>query len=120
MSEIFKTEVVEIGADTPEFKEIAMAILFGNQAPDALRSSCFIINIEPVSAEIKKGMKVHFDDKEYTITAVGGEVQTNLTNLGHIAVSFTGLTEPELPGTLYVSEGDYPEFKVGTTISITD
>ena len=108
---IFSTKVLEIGAESADFKSIGMAVLFGDEAPDALRPSCFII-------EVTAGMKLEVDNQVYQITAVGGEVQTNLGRLGHTAISFTGAKEAKLPGTLYVEQGDYPDFKVGSVVRI--
>ncbi|MFT9191488.1 MAG: PTS glucitol/sorbitol transporter subunit IIA [Liquorilactobacillus sp.] len=115
---IFSTKVLEIGNEVADFKAINMAILFGDEAPDALRSSCFIINVEPISAQIESGMKIRFDNQEYVITSVGNEVQNNLGRLGHTTVSFTGKVEAKLPGTIYVSKGNYPLIKEGTIIQI--
>ena len=115
---IFSTKVLEIGSESADFKAIDMAVLFGDEAPDALRPSCFIINVEPISEQIVAGMKLEIDDQVYQITAVGNEVQNNLGRLGHTAISCTGVTEAKLPGTLYVESGNYPEFKVGSTIRI--
>ena len=117
---IFSTQVLEIGTEVDDFKTINMAILFGNEAPDALRSSCFIINVVPITEKIKPGMKVMFDNQEYVITAVGSEVQHNLGRLGHTTISFTSKETAKLPGTIYVSENDYPVIKVGTEIQIID
>lgn len=117
---VFSTSVVEIGSESSDFKEIKMAILFGNEAPDALRPSCFIINVEPITEQIVPGMVLKIDDQEYKVTAVGGEVQTNLGRLGHTAISFTGATDAKLPGTLYVEDKDYPDFKVGSKIQIVE
>lgn len=115
---IFSTKVLEIGTESADFKSIGMAVLFGDEAPDALRSSCFIIEVAPISEQITVGMKLEVDNQVYQITAVGNEVQTNLGRLGHTAISFTGATEAKLPGTLYVEHGDYPDFRVGSTIRI--
>jgi PTS system glucitol/sorbitol-specific IIA component len=115
---VFETKVKEIGQEARDFKEIKMAILFGDEAPDALRSSCFIIDIRPVQNQITDKMILQINNEEYQITAVGNEVQTNLTNLGHIAISFTGAADAELPGTLYVEDRPYPEIQVGSKIQI--
>jgi PTS system glucitol/sorbitol-specific IIA component len=115
---IFETQVVEVGQEAQDFSAIDMLILFGQEAPDALRSSCYIINVQPVAAPITTAMQLKIDDQTFQITAVGDEVQRNLTNLGHIAVSFTGKTTAELPGTLYVAAGHYPSMTVGSTIQI--
>lgn len=115
---IFSTKVLEIGTESADFKSIGMAVLFGDEAPDALRPSCFIIEVVPISEQITAGMKLEVDNQVYQITAVGGEVQTNLGRLGHMTISFTGAKEAKLPGTLYVEQGDYPDFKVGSVVRI--
>ena len=117
---IFSTEVLEVGAEAAEFSTIKMAILFGDEAPSALRPSCFIINVVPVSKRIIPGMILKIDNQEYEITSVGTEVQTNLGRLGHIALSFTGLTEAKLPGTLYLADEEYPKIQVGSQIQICE
>lgn len=40
---MYQTNVKEIGQDAQDFSEIKMAIFFGDTAPDALRSSCYLI-----------------------------------------------------------------------------
>ncbi|UQS81907.1 PTS glucitol/sorbitol transporter subunit IIA [Bombilactobacillus folatiphilus] len=115
---IFVTTIKEIGAEAKEFQDIKMMILFGSKAPDALRSSCYIIELNTVNSTIKAGMFLQIKNYHYTITAVGSEVQTNLGNLGHIAISFDGLTKPKLPGTLYVENAPYPDVHVGDSIQI--
>lgn len=115
---VFETKVQEIGQEAKDFSEIKMAILFGDEAPDALRSSCYIIKVQPVQMQITDQMILQIDNEIYQITAVGNEVQTNLSNLGHIAISFTGATRAELPGTLYVADKPYPDIQVGSEIYI--
>ncbi|ANK60537.1 PTS glucitol/sorbitol transporter subunit IIA [Loigolactobacillus backii] len=115
---IFETTVTEIGAEAKGFKEINMVIFFGKEAPDALRSSCYLIDVMPVKATPKPGMTLLIDDQAYTITAVGNEVMTNLSNLGHISIVFDGSTKPELAGTMYVEQKAYPEINEGSSIQI--
>lgn len=117
---IYETQVQDIGAEAKEFAEIKMLILFGNEAPDALRSSCYIIAVNPLQGTIVPGMILKIDDHEYQITAVGNEVQRNLGNLGHIAISLTGKQTAELPGTLYVENGNYPDIIKGSTLKIIE
>jgi len=115
---VYETTVKEIGNEALDFSAIKMAILFGNEAPDALRSSCYIIDVKPVKSEITPGMVLVIDNNTYKITAVGNEVKRNLNNLGHIAISFTGKNQAELAGTLYVEDKDYPQIKVGSQIEL--
>lgn len=115
---VFRTTVKEIGKDAKKFSDIKMAILFGDEAPAALRDSCYIIDVKPLNMKITKSMILQIDKNSYQITAVGSEVQENLTNLGHIAISFTGETSAQLPGTLYVEDKSYPNIQTGSIISI--
>ncbi|MDE3316625.1 PTS glucitol/sorbitol transporter subunit IIA [Lacticaseibacillus zeae] len=114
----YETKILEVGSDARGFKDINMAILFGDEAPDALRSSCFIIQVTKILEPIQTGDVMVFGDQAYTITAVGDEVNTNLGNLGHTAVVFDGSTTPELAGSLYLESKPYPQLDVGTVIKI--
>ena len=60
------------------------------------------------------------DENEYKITCVGEEAPVTLAGLGHCTIRFNGMTEAELPGTLYVEEKPVPEIKIGTTIQIIE
>lgn len=115
---IFKSKVNDIGKEAQDFRAVNMLIFFGPEAPDILRSSCFIIDLNSLNGEIKTGMILRIGDQEYKITAVGNEVNTNLKNLGHIAVKFTGEQNAELPGSLYVEQKEFPNIEVGTGVSI--
>lgn len=85
----YETTILEVGSEARGFKDINMAILFGDEAPDALRSSCFIIKVNQILEPIKPGDVMMFGDQTYAITAVGNEVNTNLGNLGHTAIVLT-------------------------------
>lgn len=114
----YDTTVVEIGADAMEFKTIGMLIFFGDQAPELLRSSCYIINLGELQGPVKVNDVLVIDDVTYKITAVGGEVDTNLGNLGHISVVFDGATDAKLAGSLYVEDNGYPEIHEGSVVKI--
>ena len=114
----YETKILEVGSEARGFKDINMAILFGDEAPDALRSSCFIIKVNKILEPIKAGDIMTFGDQAYKITAVGNEVNTNLGNLGHTAVVFDGSTTPELAGSLYLEEKPYPDLDVDTETQI--
>lgn len=116
---IYKTKIKEIGKDAKGFKAVKMVILFGSEAPDALRSSCYIINVSPLKGKIKAGMLLKMGKQTYKITAVGDKVNKNLSKLGHIAINFTGNKRAKLPGSLYVEDLNYPEINVGNKIVIS-
>lgn len=114
----YQTVVKEIGNEALDFVEIKMVIFFGDEAPEALRPSCYIVDVNSIAGDIKPGMFLVIDDESYQITAVGKEVERNLQNLGHIAVSFTGETKAGLAGTMYVEDKPYPHIRVGSRVSV--
>jgi len=114
----YQTVVREIGNEALDFSEIKMVIFFGEEAPDALRPSCYIIDVNQIHGEIKPDMFLVIDNAYYRITAVGNEVERNLQNLGHVAVSFTGDKTAGLAGSMYVEDKGYPVIKVGSEVSI--
>ena len=116
MAVIYDNKVKGLGACVAEFE--GMFILFGDNAPDTLKDFCYTIDVNPIQQEIKAGQKAVIDGKEYNITAVGDVVMQNLGNLGHVTFSFTGETEAELPGTIYLEEATVPKLEVGSTIQI--
>ena len=65
----YETTILEVGSEARGFKDINMAILFGDEAPDALRSSCFIIKVNQILEPIKPGDVMMFGDQTYAITA---------------------------------------------------
>ncbi|MCH3997242.1 PTS sorbitol transporter subunit IIA [Lactobacillus amylovorus] len=114
----YSTKVVDIGAEAQDFKAVNMLIFFGDEAPDLLKSSCFIINVEPLDKDIEVGQTLQIGEDTYKITAVGNEVSRNLGNLGHMAVKFTGETEAGMPGSIYVEKGEFPHISKGTEVKI--
>ena len=114
----YSTKVVDIGAEAQDFKSVDMLIFFGDEAPDALRASCFIIDVAPLSEDIQVGQTLQIGDSSYQITAVGNEVNRNLKNLGHMAVKFTGEKEAGMPGSIYVEKGQFPDISKGTEVKI--
>lgn len=118
MAVIYDNKVKGMGDCVAEFEDSGMFILFGDNAPDTLKDYCYSIDVNPIQEEIKAGQKAVIDGKEYTITAVGNVVMKNLGNLGHVTFSFTGETEAELPGTIYLEEAKVPKLDIGSTIQI--
>ncbi len=116
MAVIYDNKVKGLGACVSEFE--GMFILFGDNAPDTLKDYCYTIDVNPIKEEIKAGQKAVIDGKEYNITAVGDVVMKNLGNLGHVTFSFTGETEADLPGTIYLEQAEVPKLEVGSTIQI--
>lgn len=116
---VFETEVTNIGPEAEMFRAENMLILFGDNAPEGLAEYCYNIVMAKSTDDITTEMSLNFDNKAYKITAVGNVVDKNLNELGHITVKFTGETEAEMAGTLYVEKAEMPQLTVGTKIAIT-
>ena len=96
-----------------------MAVIYENKVKE-LGKDCYSVDVNPINGEIKAGQTLKIDENEYKITCVGEEAPVTLAGLGHCTIRFNGMTEAELPGTLYVEEKAVPEIKVGTTIQIIE
>ncbi|MCI6858819.1 MAG: PTS glucitol/sorbitol transporter subunit IIA [Eubacterium sp.] len=120
MKVIYENKVKALGACVEEFKEMGFFIMFGDNAPDELKDYCYSVSVNPIDGEIRPGQIFKVDDQEYKITAVGEEAPVTLKGLGHCTVNFSGATEVELPGTIYVENKEMPEVKVGTVFQIIE
>ena len=76
--------------------------------------------VNPINGEIAPGQYVVIDGAEFKITCVGYEAPITLKGLGHCTFNFSGATEAELPGTIYVEAKPMPEVKIGTKIQIVE
>lgn len=117
---IYGTKVTALGGQVGDFIEAAkMIILFEESlALPELRDCCVMHTGNQVEDQIKVGDVFKIGEEPYEILAVGSEVQTNLTNLGHITVKFDGGKGEVLEGSLHVEEAPVPEITPGTEITI--
>lgn len=120
MKVIYENQVKELGVAVEEFRDAGMFIIFGDSAPAELKDYCYSVSVNPINGEIKAGQYLQVDDWEYQITAVGPEAPVTLAGLGHCTVNFSGATEVELPGTIYVERKSMPIIEVGTVIRIVE
>lgn len=119
MNIIYEDKVKTLGECVNEFKDANMFVLFGDNAPEEITDYCYHVDVTPLHGEIAVGQTLILDGVSYKITAVGAEAPVTLAGLGHCSVSFSGQTEVELQGTIYV-EGTMPELHVGSTIQIVE
>lgn len=119
MKVIYENKVKALGECVDEFKDANMFVLFGDNAPEEITDYCYHVDVTPLHGEIAVGQTLILDGVSYRITAVGAEAPVTLAGLGHCSVSFSGQTEVELQGTIYV-EGTMPELHVGSTIQIVE
>lgn len=115
---IYSTNVQEIGENADKFLEEGMIVLFGTEAPPELRPFCFLIVREPLEHTIQPGDTLLIGGESYQITAVGGSVNKNLRDIGHITINFTGETTASMAGTLYVEDKPVTLIKKGTILKI--
>lgn len=120
MSVIYENQVKALGECVEEFKDEGIFIMFGDNAPDELKDYCYSVSVQPINGTIAPGQVLSVDDQCYIITAVGEEAPVTLAGLGHCTVNFSGATEVELPGTIYVEHKPMPVIRIGSVIRITD
>ena len=98
----YSTTIIDVGPDASDFLAEQMAITFAGNAPEELRSYCFVIDKSELTSPLLIG------DQEWRITAIGDVAEKNLGALGHVTLVFDGASEPRLPGALHLS-GSHPE-----------
>ena len=120
MKVIYENQVKAAGECVEEFKDAGMFIIFGENAPDEIKDYCYSVSVNPINGDIAPGQYVVIDGQEFKITCVGYEAPITLKGLGHCTFNFSGATEAELPGTIYVEAKPMPEVKIGTTLKIVE
>ena len=118
MNIIYENSVKGCGSHIDEFEESGFFITFGESAPEELIDYCYAVEVAPLAQPIVPGNVVRFDDQEYRVTAVGTEALTTLRALGHCTWNFSGATEVEMPGTIYLENKPMPEVRIGTKIRV--
>lgn len=118
MNVIYENQVKAMGSCVDEFQEEGMFILFGDNAPEELREYCYSVNVAPINGQIAAGQTLKVGENSYQITAVGEEAPVTLAGLGHCTINFSGQTEVDLPGTIYVEQKPMPKIEIGTIIQI--
>lgn len=118
MNIIYENQVTAMGTMVNAFE--GMILLFGENAPAELKDFCYSVAVNPINGTIQAGQTVMFDDASYKITAVGEEAPHTLAGLGHCTINFSGATEVELPGTIYVENKPMPAITIGTKIKIVE
>ena len=120
MKVIYENKVKALGACVDEFKESNMFVLFGDNAPEEVTDYCYHVDVTPLNGKIAVGQTLVLDGVSYKITAVGSEAPTTLAGLGHCTFNFSGQSEVDLLGTIYVENKPLPELTVGTVIQIIE
>lgn len=115
----YETKVIKLGPITPDFIAEGMLVFFQVNVPDELAEIAILHAHDKLYQDVMAGDQLIIDDQALTILCVGEVANQNLANLGHFVVKFNGLTEPEMPGDISVSnEIPIPAIEPGTIIKI--
>lgn len=118
MQTIYRTSITNIGSLARDFLEHNMFIIFKDNAPDELKDYCYIHSENNLMDQIKSGDVLFIDQEDYNVTAVGGLVNQNLNDLGHITLKFSGQTDAPVAGTLVLEKKEIAPINSGTIIKI--
>ena len=120
MKIIYENKVKDMGECAEEFRSENMIVIFGDNAPPEIKDYCYWVDVTPINGTIAPGQVLKIGGESYKLTAVGDEAPVTLAGLGHCTFNFNGLTEVDLPGTIYVEHKPMPELKKGTVIQIVE
>lgn len=115
-----KTQILEIGALVPEFKEENLLVLFNETVPPELKDISVVHRFDqkPENA-LEPGGALVIGGREYKIQKVGEEANPNFESLGHLSIYFKDDSNEEiLPGAVLVTPSDFPALSIGDSIII--
>lgn len=113
-----KSKVIEVGK-MAYFEGYPILILFNSFAPVELKDVSIIHEfITPISLEmLKVGSSIMFNEKKYTVEAIGDLANQNFHSLGHISLYFDLEKGASLlAGSVLLSPKQVPQVNVGDII----
>lgn len=114
----YKSRITALGPMALDFLSESMIILFNDNAPKELAEISVLHTACEVEKDIKVGDVIIIGNKDYVVTAIGGEANKTFKSLGHCTLKFTGKEEAELPGHIELSGDGIPEIKIGSVLEI--
>lgn len=114
----YKTTVTDIGGMVAEFVEQGIIIVYNDNAPEELRELSVCHTQAVLEKDVSVGDVVILGDKEYVVSAVGGEANKTLRKMGHCTLSFNGTNTADLPGYLELQGDGLPKVKIGDQFEI--
>ncbi len=118
----YSTKVVGIGGEAEKFSRLAkMVVIFDDSMvlPE-LREFSVLHSGNKLTDYIKAGDVLKIADSEFKILKVGGEVNNNIKNLGHIVIKFNDDKDDLLEGSIHVEDKPIPKIRIGDSIEIIE
>lgn len=114
----YQGKIISIGPLVDEFKQAGILVFFGKNAPEELVEFSIIHDASELIEPLGVGDTVFLGEEPYKILSIGEVANTNLSNLGHLILKFSGETEARLPGDVNVESRPVPELKIGLEFKI--
>lgn len=114
----YQGTILSIGPLVEEFRQAGILVFFGADAPEELLDFSIIHDARELKEPVAAGDIVTIKEEKYKVLAVGDVVNTNLANLGHLILKFSGEEKARLPGDVNLEAKPVPEIEVGTSFKI--
>ncbi|MCL2589061.1 MAG: PTS glucitol/sorbitol transporter subunit IIA [Oscillospiraceae bacterium] len=114
----YKTRVTKIGDMVADFISQQILIVYNDNCPPELAELSVCHTVAELARDVRPGDVVFLGDKDYVVTAVGGEANHTLSTMGHCTLSFKGQDTVELPGHIELSGDGMPEVNPGDPFEI--
>lgn len=114
----YKTKITAVGETVAEFLEQEIIIVYNENAPAELAEISVLHTIAELDRDVRAEDVVVLGNKDYVVTAVGGEANHTLRAMGHCTFSFKGASQVELPGHIELAGDGVPEIKAGDRFEI--
>ena len=114
----YQGKIVSIGPLVDEFKQAGILVFFGEGAPEELVEFSIIHDAKDLRKPVESGDTVYIGSEGFKVLSVGDVANTNLGNLGHLILKFSGEDIARLPGDVNVEEKQIPAIEIGKEIKI--
>ena len=114
----YKTKVTKIGDMVAAFIDQRIIIVYNDNAPPELAELSVCHTAAELARDVRVGDVVVLGNRDYVVSAVGGEANQTLVTMGHCTLSFKGADVVELPGHIELMGEDMPEIKAGDPFEI--
>jgi len=114
----YQGKIISIGPMVDEFKQAGILVFFGKDAPPELVEFSILHDGEQLIEPVSVGDSVYIGEDQFKVLSIGEVANTNLANLGHLILKFSGEKEARLPGDVNVEARPIPKLKIGLDFKI--